>query len=317
VRQLSPRFRHIEVRRATAADLADIQSLAAQAWQVHLHVPLAELADWVQPVAGIRLDAPFFAALSYGRLCGFLLAVERQPEISLIGAAALDDAWSVESFLDFLLPPVVGALNSRGVAALVHMGYAPWLTETLQKHGFRLHELVITLEKRDNCLPPGRRPALACASRPGGEVDIRGASRQDLSALVAIDAAAFPPLWRNNSYAMANALVHATSFVVAEVGNEVVGYQFSHRDGYRGHVSRLVVHPEFQGRGVGSTLLAAAIETLWSQGAKVISLNTQQRNEVSQRLYSRFGFKPTGESVPVLWLSLRPAPPADEGKGAR
>jgi ribosomal-protein-alanine N-acetyltransferase len=298
MRRLSPRFRHIEVRRVTAADLVAIQSLATQAWQVHLHVPLEELTDWVQPVSGVRPDAPFFAALSRGRLCGFLLAIERQPGISLIGAAALDDGWSVESFLDFLLPPLVEVLNSRGVSALVHMGHAPWLTETLQKCGFRLYELVITLEKRDRYLPSDWKW--------GG--DIRGARRQDLPALVALDEVAFIPLWRNNSYTLANALVHATSFTVAETGNVVAGYQFSHLDGRRGHVSRLVVHPKFQGQGIGSALLAAAIQALWDREATVISLNTQQHNEVSQRLYSRFGFQPTGESVPVLWLSLRPVP---------
>jgi ribosomal protein S18 acetylase RimI-like enzyme len=313
VRQLSLQLRQIKVRRANAADLTAVQELAARSWQVHLHMPLAELADLLP-------DAPFFVALSGGRLYGFMVAVERQPEISLIGAAALDDAWSVESFLDLLLPPLAGELNSRGVAALVHMGYAPWLTETLQKHGFRLYEQVITLKKTDNHLPPGDWTAGAPVvgfklQSPIGTDSrewtgyIREARRQDLPALAAIDAAAFPPLWRNNPHALADSLVHAASFAVAEVGNRVVGYQFSHRDGQRGHVSRLAVHPEFQRRGIGSMLLAAAIEALWSQGATIISLNTQQNNEVSRRLYSRFGFKPTGETAPVLWLTLRPGPP--------
>jgi GNAT superfamily N-acetyltransferase len=307
MRLLSSQFRQIKVRRAKTADLVAMKELAARAWQVHLHLPLAELADWVH-------EAPFFAALSGDCLYGFLLTIERQPGISLIGAAALDDAWSVESFLDLLLPPVVGELNSRGMKALVHMGYAPWLTEILQKYGFRLHEQVITLRKTDNHLPPDSRTA---TGNPKWDGHIREARRQDLPALMAIDAAAFTPLWRNNPHTLADALVHAASFAVAEIGNRVVGYQFSHRDGQRGHVSRLVTHPEFQGRGIGSSLLAAAIEALWSQGATIISLNTQRQNEASKRLYSRFGFEPTGESAPVLWLTLRPVPDADEGRGIR
>lgn len=277
----------MEVRRGTTADLEDVQELLRHSWQVHLQIPMEDLEKWA-------LDGPFFVALLGRCLYGVILAIERQPEISMIGAAALDDDWTLKPFLDLVLPRLTAELRARGVDALVHMGYTPWFGEVLLDYGFTLCEQVITLEKTDRVLPPGQ----------DWEGHIRQARRQDLPTLVEIDRAAFVPMWRNSLRSLTNTLLQVSSFTVAEVGGRIAGYQFSHRDEWQGHVSRLAVHPDFQHLGVGATLLTTAIRELWSQGATIISLNTQHDNYVSQKLYRRFGFEPTGESVPIFWLSL-------------
>jgi ribosomal-protein-alanine N-acetyltransferase len=287
VKVLDNQINWLEVRTAAASDLPAIQSLAAHTWRTYLYLPLEELGGWL----GV---APFFVAQAPGRLAGFLLLAERWPGLALIMAVSIDDTWSAEPVLDVLLSPALAALRARRVKALAYVGRAAWLAGALQQRGFRIHERVITFEKSDDSLPP-----------PGPWAGhIYRARHQDLPALVDIDAAVFPPLWRNSFSSLADELARAAYFTVTRVDDRPVGYQFSHVDGQHGHVSRLAVHPDFQRQGIGAELLGMAIRALWARGARRITLNTQEDNYASQRLYRRFGFRPTGDIAPILWLDL-------------
>jgi ribosomal protein S18 acetylase RimI-like enzyme len=72
------------------------------------------------------------------------------------------------------------------------------------------------------------------------------------------------------------------------------------------HLSRMTVHPDHQGRGIGAALVARAIDGYHQRNLHAVSLNTQSDNLASRRLYERFGFRPTGYTYPV-W-SYFPAP---------
>lgn len=63
-----------------------------------------------------------------------------------------------------------------------------------------------------------------------------------------------------------------------------------------GHVGRLVVAPDAQGRGLGSALLAAAEEAAATAGAEGVELFTGARSSGSLRMYSRAGYRETGEA---------------------
>ena len=91
--------------------------------------------------------------------------------------------------------------------------------------------------------------------------------------------------------------------VVVERAGRVVAMAlaepFRERDGAgsvvpgRGHVSMVFVHPELQGRGVGSELMRRLIaEAPWS----TLSLWTRDANTPAQRLYAASGFSPAGET---------------------
>ncbi|MGQ9715444.1 MAG: GNAT family N-acetyltransferase, partial [Anaerolineae bacterium] len=65
---------------------------------------------------------------------------------------------------------------------------------------------------------------------------------------------------------------------------------------------RLAVDPAWQGQGVGTRLLSEAIALAKAQGTLPILLNTQRTNRRARRLYTRFGFRPSGR---VLWAWTR------------
>jgi ribosomal protein S18 acetylase RimI-like enzyme len=92
---------------------------------------------------------------------------------------------------------------------------------------------------------------------------------------------------------------------VALVDNQIIAYEWCERHGQHAHLTRLAVHPDYQGRGIGAQLLYQAITDALARGANIITLNTQEHNYRSRALYERFGFVDTKKRMPVLWKDLR------------
>ncbi|MDI6800217.1 MAG: GNAT family N-acetyltransferase [Actinomycetota bacterium] len=67
-------------------------------------------------------------------------------------------------------------------------------------------------------------------------------------------------------------------------------------------IEALAVKDGFRGRGIGTALLEAVIESARSQGVKVIKLEVVDTNEGAQKLYERLGFKKV-RSLKTGWLT--------------
>ncbi|MFC6836702.1 ribosomal protein S18-alanine N-acetyltransferase [Halomarina ordinaria] len=120
--------------------------------------------------------------------------------------------------------------------------------------------------------------------RPVVEADLLDVSR--------IERAVFPQPWPYEAF---RRFLDEPGFLVAEVGGRVAGYvvadvtpNFGHDVG---HVKDIAVHPEFQGRGIGTTLLERALATLAAVGAGSVKLEVRASNEEAIRLYRRHGFE--------------------------
>jgi ribosomal protein S18 acetylase RimI-like enzyme len=66
----------------------------------------------------------------------------------------------------------------------------------------------------------------------------------------------------------------------------------THVSGYAADLTRLVVAPDRQGRGIGTRLLRAAEDLLPPQ-VRTIGLVTGQHSQANLRLYRRHGYRPT------------------------
>jgi ribosomal protein S18 acetylase RimI-like enzyme len=71
-----------------------------------------------------------------------------------------------------------------------------------------------------------------------------------------------------------------------------------------GHLARLAVHPEFQRMGIAYSLVYDLLRQFDQQGFWRVTVNTQSDNQPSLSLYKQFGFKRTGEEIPVYDLIL-------------
>jgi ribosomal protein S18 acetylase RimI-like enzyme len=107
-----------------------------------------------------------------------------------------------------------------------------------------------------------------------------------------IDQASFPWLWRNNRTEF-DVYLHIPSVEVwlVEADGEPVAYFGVTLFPDWGHLDRIAVVPEQQGRGFGLETLGLAVDTMRRRGARRVGLSTQRTNRRSQRLYERFGFR--------------------------
>ena len=278
----------IVVREAATADRPSVMQLARRAARVHSRLEIGDTSDWLD-------GRPFLLAIAGGRLLGFILCTLHHSRWALLRGLGLVDDWPIRAYLETLLPPTLDRLRSQEITSLVYIGNDRWLTEPLLRDwDFSIQNSVVTYTKKDLSIP----------TRGNQQVHVRPAHPGDFPDLVALDEAAFGPLWRNASQTFAHALKNLPYFVVAELAGQTVGFLFSNLQGDKGHLSRVAVHPDYQGLGIGARLLTEAIEFFRTEKVKVVTLNTQKDNVVSQRLYHHFGFRPMGEEALVLKRDL-------------
>ena len=126
----------------------------------------------------------------------------------------------------------------------------------------------------------------------------------DLFEVEEVDHDAFGSFWHNSFDALLRAREQSYYASVAEDQDRVIGYQISTGSPFGAHLARLGVRKEAQGRGVGSALVHDLIQQGGALQSGRLSVNTQDDNAASLRLYQRLGFARTGEYYPVFVQSM-------------
>ena len=174
-------------------------------------------------------------------------------------------------------------------ASMIHRH---WVAEVLAESGFTESDAVINLLRLQQPVP---RVPLA-------PVQVRRPRRWETGTILAIDHAAFGPLWQMRAHDLREASRRASHYTVALDDGRIVGYQLSIRYGRSVHLARLAILPECQSQGVGSTLVHDLLNYAQDNNIEQVTVNTQRSNVGSQRLYHRMGFEPDGSSLPVfIW----------------
>jgi ribosomal protein S18 acetylase RimI-like enzyme len=94
---------------------------------------------------------------------------------------------------------------------------------------------------------------------------------------------------------------------VAEADGRVIGYVNLHdRDG-AAHLAYLFVDPEHQGKGIGTALMARALDHARRRGYTRATLGTAVENAAARRFYERGGWKDTGHRTQHRRLQLEMA----------
>lgn len=91
------------------------------------------------------------------------------------------------------------------------------------------------------------------------------------------------------------ALPEATRcYRVARTGGRLVGFGGLMFVLDEAHVTTLSVHPDHQGRRIGTRLLAVLAREARARGTAALTLEVRAGNEPAKALYRRFGFAPAG-----------------------
>lgn len=82
-------------------------------------------------------------------------------------------------------------------------------------------------------------------------------------------------------------------FLVAETGKQIKGYIIVRRDRWGAEIVSLAVHPSLRKRGIGRTLLSAAVRRMRRQNAHSIRLMVHVKNTGAALFYRGLGFRKT------------------------
>ncbi len=234
-------------------------------------------------------------ALAGDALGAFLCVSVNRARWGFVRGLAIKNGWRTDEGLDAVLQSATVRLRVEGVTHLAVYGTALWLPPVLLRAGFERHEWIVSLE----------RHARPLADLPAGPARIRPVQPDDVSRLAALDAVIFEPPYQLASGELIELMVTSGHFVVAERVQEagqpaLLGYACADVLGDTGQIIRLAVHPKAQRQGIGRALLNHGLSYCHANGARQVTINTQESNSASLRLYEQIGFRRVGRRVPLL-----------------
>lgn len=271
------------VRPAIQADARQIAALIHAPAHFHRHL------DWHAPLDWLGFP-PFLVVEKAGRLVAALACPPDPPCVYWLRLFVhnellpLSVAW--QSLWDVACREVERAGEHNVTAAIA---LQDWLAEILEVSGFRLRQHIVTLV---------RESPFNVGSGPPDDL-IRIMTPVDLEEVAELDALAFESLWQNSVDTLQRALQQAGIATVMEEAGQIIGYQISTRNPYGLHLARLAVRPDKQRQGLGSRLVTDLLRRASERGVGRLTVNTQDDNLASLRLYQRLGFRLSGEQYPV------------------
>jgi len=277
-----PQAYAFSIRPAYPTDAAAMVQLLERSFHQHFH------PDW-QPFVHWLGKAPAFVAEGVLGLLGFAITPANPPPAAWIRAAAVHDRADANQIMSQMLNNCLAELAKQQVSTLSAMPVEPWLPPILDELGFAIVEQV------ENWI----KPNLETDQQGNPQVVIRPAQLEEISALAAIDQAAFAPRWWHSVETLRWAWEQAQVFTVAEQNRRPVGFQISLAHQNQAHLARVTIHPAVQRQGIATRLLADALARYAALGLEHVSLNTQTDNHASHRLYAAFDFQREGLPVAV------------------
>lgn len=279
----------INIREAVPADRQRLANLIH--FEIHVHRHL----DWRAPLDWIG-NEPYLLAEKGKEIAAALACPPDPPYVAWIRLFAVASTIAPEQAWEALWP--VALEHLKGIPGMGQVATIPlqqWYADLLRTSRFEQTHRVVMLGWEQRRWTPQVEPP-ACLIRP--------MTLDDLGQVEAVDHAAFEPLWHNSRLSLELAFRQAAVATVAEVDSHLVGYQISTATPMGGHLARLAVDPKFQGRRIGYSLVQDMLSQFSRRGAHMVTVNTQQDNHASLRLYEKTGFRRTGEEYPVYRFPL-------------
>jgi [ribosomal protein S18]-alanine N-acetyltransferase len=269
--------------------LQPIRDLLFHSTNVHSHLDWLDSDQWLETG-----DTITYLAWQRGRLIGMIALSAPLNGSTWIRLAAVSDHIEPESVLCLIWNEIIPQLRQLNVHTVGLLIINDWVARYAPTLGFQYGEEIITLERSGYVIPP------AVANQPR----IRVAEMRDIPQLATLDQAAFNPPWQMSLYDLRQAYRIASSCTVAVQEELILGFQISTFFFDGAHLARLAVHPNAQGKGIGGSLLSNLLERYTRRSIHVMTVNTQESNHQSRRLYQRFGFEPNGYNLPYWFAHL-------------
>ncbi len=277
-----------KIRTAISTDRSRLANLIHFGSYIHQHLDWKPALDWIG-------NKPYLLAESGGDIIATLACPPDMPEITWIRLFASSSYINIERAWNLLWGIAIKELIDLGLQSVAAISLQSWFNELLGSSGFEHTDNVVVL-MWDKSTPLPKPHAV--------DIGIRLMIPEDLKTIEQIDHDAFDEVWKNSFESLEIAYQQSALATVAEAGQEMVGYQYSTTSAMGGHLARLAVKKEYQGKGIGYLLVQQALKQFSSQGIGHVTVNTQKNNHASLGLYAKAGFNSTGESYRVYQKNI-------------
>lgn len=264
-----------------------------------------DFAPSVRMVEQARIDGRlpgFVARAGDGHVTGWCFFVLHEGLLQIGGLAG-----ETSEVLGGLLRAVLGSSHaraSRGVTCFLFPG-SPSTRRALERHQFALERHVYLTREQPAGGPPAGpgEPLKNLRWLALAEVDPIDLARLLASAFAGqADARCYAPDGRLDQWAHYVAQLLRTpacgrylpdaSFALTAADGRLVGAVLTTAVGSRtAHLAQVVVHPEWQGRGLGRRLVEAGSAAASTLGYPIVSLLVAHSNTAALSLYTRLGFQ--------------------------
>lgn len=137
---------------------------------------------------------------------------------------------------------------------------------------------------------------------------------RDLDQILRVERLSFTTPWSRAAFLSELLENDRARYVVARVGDQVVGYTGMWLVVDEGHVTNVAVHPHWRNMGVATQLLTTLMEIARQNGLRRMTLEVRKSNIVAHTLYEKLGFKDAGirrgyyqdnnEDAIIMWKDL-------------
>jgi ribosomal-protein-alanine N-acetyltransferase len=134
----------------------------------------------------------------------------------------------------------------------------------------------------------------ADAEPPLTDVEIAPMRRRHLRSVIRIEAQAEHRGWSVGLYLAELRREHDRLYVVARIGERVVGFAGLLLQDEDAHVTTLSVDSAYRGRRLGTRLMLVLARNAVARGATNLTLEVRSTNEAAISLYRAFGLAPAG-----------------------
>lgn len=275
------------VRSANPSDRTILSILLSTAAWKHQHL------DWTNAL-DLLGGTSFMIALEGNTPIACLACPPDPPSVAWLRLFAVADDQHASRLWDLLWSEAAAQSVAAGGTQAAALLSEDRLAPILLRCGFEHTNDVILLEWCQE-MPP---------STPSFKGKLRPMHQDDLKTVAQVDQRSFGLLWHYSLNTLREVFKQATIATVIEFDGKPVAYQVSTISTHSAHLARLAVAPEWQGRGLGKTLVADALRRFAHRGIHRVSVNTQVDNEKSLRLYRALGFNQIGRLYPVYQLKL-------------
>jgi ribosomal-protein-alanine N-acetyltransferase len=131
-------------------------------------------------------------------------------------------------------------------------------------------------------------------ARPPLKLRIEPKGVEDLAAVQAIERASFTSPWPPDAYRSELESNRLANYLVARVGEQVVGYGGMWLMVDEAHITTFAIDPRWRRQHIGERLLLAFLDLAMDRSAHEATLEVRLSNLPARRLYEKYGFRPVG-----------------------